>query len=63
MWKGEIGGAGEEEDDAIESGGKRGELILSHPSRGKRGEGEPEEEMEIRPEDGGGDAASGVEET
>ena len=40
LWMGEIGGAGEEKDDAIESGGKRGELILSHPSRGKRGEGD-----------------------
>jgi len=58
----EIGEGGEQEDDAVKGGGKGGELILSHPGGREREKGEPEEEVEVGPEDGGGYAVGGVEE-
>jgi hypothetical protein len=36
-------------------------VVFAHPAGGEGDEGKPEEEMEIGPEDAGGDGADGME--
>jgi hypothetical protein len=57
-----VGDRGHEKDEAVHGGGDRGDMIFVYPRGGEGEEGEPEEEMEVRPEDAAGDVFGGVEE-
>lgn len=46
-----IGDAAHQEDSSIKSRRSLSEVILSHPRRGEGNEGEPEEEMQVCPQD------------
>ena len=56
------GDGGHEEDEAVEGSGDGSEVVLVDKCGGEGEEGEPEEEMEVGPEDGAGDVLGGVEE-
>ena len=57
-----VGDGGHEEDEAVDGGGYLPEMIFADPGGGEREKREPEEEMEVRPEDAAADAFGGLEE-
>src|SRR5271170_7670256 len=57
-----VGDSGHEEDETVDGGGRRPEMIFAHPGGREREKREPEEQVEVRPEDAAGDVLGGVEE-
>ena len=57
-----VGDGGHEEDEAVDGGGYRPEMVFADPGGGEREKREPEEQMEVRPEDAAADAFGGLEE-
>ncbi len=56
-----VGDGGHEEDEAVDGGGYRSEMVLADPRRGEREKREPEKQVEVRPEDAARDFFGGVE--
>src|ERR1700722_8395001 len=56
-----VGDGGHEEDEAIDRGGDRSDMVFVHPRGGEGEERKPEEQMEVGPEDAAGDVLGGVE--
>jgi hypothetical protein len=56
-----VGDGGHEEDEAVDGGGDRGEMVFVDKGGGKREKGEPEKQVEVCPEDAAGDAFGGLE--
>ncbi len=57
-----VGDGGHEQDCAVEGGGGWSEVVFAHPAGDEGDDGEPEEQVEIGPEDRAGDGAGGMEE-
>lgn len=59
--KEEIGECATQKIDSVEDGRDLCEVVFAEPSGGKGDEGEPEEEVEVRPENAPCDVVDGVE--
>src|ERR1017187_3766145 len=57
-----VGDGGHEEDEAVDGGGYRSEMVFADPRGGEREKREPEKQVEVRPEDAAADAFGGLEE-
>ena len=56
-----VGDGGHEEDEAVDGGGYRSEMVLANPRCGEREKREPEKQVEVRPEDTTRDFFGGLE--
>src|SRR5215472_13163850 len=57
----EIGAPDEKQHDAIQRDGPRGEMRFRHPARDEGHEGQPEQQMQVRPQDETVHAMRGLE--
>jgi len=57
----EIGNASHQQDETVKGSGRKPKVILAHPTRGKREKGQPEQQVQIRPQNRPGDASRGMQ--